>query len=182
MDLVTVYPLSVHQQDIRILGQKELASFWKESASFWAHSGGLFFSITLRKPSSAPSFSSSCPLDLDKSKLTIPAWSHLSLSSSRLMKCWCWTCRTACLYFNNCFLMYPGIKISNICFVWFQLRVMSYYKVPVQSSASLYFSLRQLIKCSTCSLPRYLIPKSSTTREKVIVWVSCFQSPGVLTH
>jgi hypothetical protein len=42
-------------------------------------------SLTSRGPSSAQSFSSSCSLDLDKAKLTIPAQSHLSLSSSHLM-------------------------------------------------------------------------------------------------
>ncbi len=84
-----VCPLSVHCQEIKILGQKESASFWEELASFWTLFGGLS-----RKPIGSqvqphPSFSSSsCSLDLDKSKLTISAWSHLSSSSSCLMKYW----------------------------------------------------------------------------------------------
>ena len=77
--------------------------------------------------------------------------------------------------------MYPGIEISNhlSLLLYFHFNVMPQYRLPVQSSASLYAFLRELAEWSALSLWTYLTPKSSTTRENVMVRVICRHKPGV---
>ena len=56
---------------------------------------------------------------------------------------------------------------------------MPQYRLPVQSSASLYAFLRELARWSALSIWMYLTPKSSTTRENAMGRVICCHKPGV---
>ena len=95
----------------------------------------------------------------------------------------CWIHCMMCSYFNNCFFKYPGIEISTRYALLSHSSEMPQYKLPVQSSLSLYVSsFKQIIKWSACSFPAYLTPKSSTTSVNVLALVACRHSPGVLTH
>ena len=56
---------------------------------------------------------------------------------------------------------------------------MPQYRLPIQSSASLYAFLRELARWSASLLWTYLTPKSSTTRENAMGQVICRHKPGV---
>ena len=84
-----------------------------------------------------------------------------------------------CLYLTSCLRTYPTVEMLTYCWLQCQASVISQYKQLVQSSSIFQNSLRTFSKCWACSLPTYLIPKSSTTRVNHTGLVLCQNSPRV---
>ena len=82
---------------------------------------------------------------------------------------------------NRCsvFSMYPGMDTSTYLFAYCQFKVRPQYKEPVLSVVMSYCLRSAVRRWSTSARLVYFIPKSSTTKVKVIGLEMCLHSPGV---
>ena len=77
------------------------------------------------------------------------------------------------------FSMYPGIDTSTYRLAYCQSKVRPQYKDPVMSVVISYCFRSAARRWSTSARLVYFIPKSSTTKVKVIGLELCFHRPGV---
>ena len=78
----------------------------------------------------------------------------------------CCHCGAACWYLCRDDTTYPVIELSHVRLQQSKFSVILHYKLPVQYSATGHNALIATIKQLSCSLPTYLTPNLSTSKEQ----------------